>query len=158
MTERITVVYGRTSHIMTAMRPDPSIHDNIVYGYSVDCEGRRLVLHTSFRQREPHEFTDIVFRDVMAHHLEHALPGNILFDVEEVDIAALVRDNARLLADSWRYGWPPVDYRGDLDVLVAALKAAPVRAYEIGSSYGLSGWVLAGSCERVSRPEPARVA
>ncbi len=50
------------------MRPETSIHDNIVYAFSVDCEGRRLVLHTAFRDREPQEFTDVNFRDVVAHH------------------------------------------------------------------------------------------
>jgi hypothetical protein len=140
------------------MRPEPSVHDNIVYAYSVDCEGRRLVLHTAFRDREPHEFTDIVFREVIAHYFEHVLPGNIIFDVEEWDVAALVRENEQLFADSWRYGWPPVEYDGDLSRLVEALKATSVRAYSIGSSYGLSRWVLAGSCERVSRSEAARVA
>ena len=60
---------------------EPSVHDNFVYAYSVDCEGRRLVLHTAFRDRPPQEFTDVVFRDVVAHHFEHVLPGNILFDV-----------------------------------------------------------------------------
>src|SRR5438105_7712303 len=96
------------------MPPEPSVHDNFVYAYSVDCEGRRLVLHTAFRDREPHELTDVVFRDVVAHHFEHVLPGNILFGVEEADVGPLVRGNAGLLADSWRYGWRPVDYHGDL--------------------------------------------
>lgn len=140
------------------MQPEPSVHDNFVYGYSVDCEERRLVLHTAFRDHEPQEFTDVVFRGVVAHYFEHALPGNILFDVEEGDVAEIVRENKSLLADSWRYGWPPVEYRGDLAVLVDALKAASIRAYSIASSYGLSGWVLASACARVSRSEPATVA
>lgn len=139
------------------MRPTPSVHDNVVYAYSVDCAGRRVVLHTAFQDREPQEFTDVVFHDVVAHHFEYVLAGNILFEVEEADIAAVVQDNAQLLADSWRYGWPPVEYQGDLIALVAALKASSVHAYEIGSSYGMSGWVLAGSCERVSRDRPAKV-
>jgi hypothetical protein len=140
------------------MRPAVSVHDNLVYAYSVDCEGRRLTLHTAFRDREPHEFTDVVFVDVVAHLFEHVLPGNILFDVEEAEVDSVVRDNAALLADSWRYGWPPVEYDGKLDALIEALKAASVRAYVIGSSYGLSGWVLAGKCERVPRGQPATVA
>lgn len=140
------------------MRPTPSVHDNFIYAYSVDCEGRRLVLHTAYRDREPQELTDIVFCDVVAHHFEHVLPGNILFEVEEADVATVVKDNAQLLADSWRYGWPPLNYRGDLDALVDLLGASSVRAFSIGSSYGLSGWVLANSCERVSRSEPATVA
>lgn len=139
------------------MQLELSVHDNFVYAYHVDCEERRVVLHTVFRDREPQEFTDVVFSDVVAHHLEHALPGNILFDITESDIEVLVRENERLLTDSWRYGWPPVTYKGDLAALVEALKAASVRGYSISSSYGLSGWILAGACERVSRREPARV-
>ena len=140
------------------MRAEASVHDNFVYAYSVDCEGRRLTLHTAYRDREPHEFTDVVFRDVVAHHLERVLPGNILFDVEEADVAAVVRDNEHMLAESWRYGWPPVEYRGDPGELVKALKASSVRAYTVSSSYGLSGWVLAGACERVTRGQRAKIA
>lgn len=140
------------------MRPEPSVHDNFVYAYSVDCEGRRLTLHTAYRDREPNEFTDVVFRDVVAHQFEHVLPGNILMDVEEVDVAVLVRENQRVLAESWRWGWPPLAYRGDLGVLVEALRTSSVRGYEIQGSYGMSGWVLAGACDRVTRGEPARVA
>jgi hypothetical protein len=112
-----------------------------------------------YRDREPHEFTDIVFRDVLAHHFENVIEGNILLDVwEESDVGAIVRDDATLFADSWRYGWPPVEYGGDLTALETALKAASVRAFWIQSAYGLGGWVLAGSCERVSRNEAAKVA
>ena len=109
------------------MRPEPSVHDNIVYAYTVDCEARRLVLHTVFRHREPNEFTDVVFREVVAHDFSHVLAGNILFDVGESDIATLILQNKELFAESWRYGWPPVDYNGDLNVLLKALRAASVR-------------------------------
>ena len=139
------------------MGDEISVHDNFVYAYVVDCEARRIVLHTEFRDREPREFTDVVFHDVVAHVFEHVLPANILLDVDEVDVGALVRANGPLLEGSWRWGWPPVEYRGDLEALVAALKAKSVRAYEVQGSYGMSGWVLAGRCERVSRPEAARV-
>src|SRR4051794_25026115 len=111
------------------MQPEPSVHDNFVYAFSMDCEGRRLTLHTAYRDSEPHTFTDVVFRDVVAHHFEHVLPVNILFDVEEGDVTAILRENERLLSESWRYGWPPVEYGGDLDALVEALKASSVRAY-----------------------------
>lgn len=139
------------------MGTEPSVHDNFVHAYVVDCEGRRLVLHTEYRDREPREFTDVIFRDVVAHHFEHVLAANILMNVEEFDPDVYVRTNGRLLTDSWRWGWPPVEYRGDLEALVAALKAASVRAYEIQGSYGMSGWVLAGSCERVPRGEAGKV-
>lgn len=140
------------------MRPERSVHDNVIYAFSVDCERRRIVLHTAFRERDPHEFTDVVFRDVVAHQFEHVLSGNILFDVERTDVEQVVRDSADLLSDSWRFGWPPVEYNGNLDILVSTLKAASVGAYLIRSSYGLSGWVFAVECERLSRSERAGIA
>lgn len=141
----------------TVMRQELSIHDNFVYAYTVNCEGRRVVLHTAYRDGEPNEYTDVVFRDVVAHHLDHVLAENILFDIEESDIASLVQANKDLFAESWQYGWPPINYNGDLNKLVEALRAGSIRAFTIGSSYGLSGWVLASSCELVSRPDSANV-
>ena len=140
------------------MRQEPSIHDSRVYAYYVDCEGRRVVLHTVFRDQEPHEYTDVVFRGVVAHQFERVLDGNILFDIDDLDVATFVRENGALFADSWRYGWPPVDYNGDMNKLVDAFNAASARAYTIQSSYGLSGWVVAAGCDRVSRSDAARVA
>ena|SRR5690349_80139 len=135
--------------------PQLSVHDNFVYSYSVNCQRQRIVLHTAFRDREPREFIDVVFHDVVAHHFQHVLPNNILFDIEEVEVSALIRDNASVFADSWRYAWPAVEYRGDLDALVERLKAASLQAYSINSSYGMSGWVLAGKCEYRSRDTAA---
>jgi hypothetical protein len=137
------------------MSAEPSVHDNFVYAYAVECEQRRIVLHTAYRDREPHEFTDIVFSEVAAHHLEHVLPANILFDVEETDLQGLIHDNAAMFEASWRHGWPAVNYRGDLRALTAALRAASIKAYAIRSSYGLGGWVLAVSCQRIARIDPA---
>jgi hypothetical protein len=133
------------------LESEPSVHDNVIHGYTVDCAKGRVVLHTVFRDREPNEFTDVEFSGVVAHHFEYVLPGNILFEVEEIELSALVLDNASLFEHSWRYGWPSVEYRGDLDVLVQALRGATIRAYSVDSSYGLSGWVLAANCKRVAR-------
>ena len=132
----------------------PSVHDNVVYGYSVDCEGRRLVLYTAFRDCQPNVFTDVIFHDVFAHHFEYVLDGNILFDIEEVDIGSFVHENAAIFGNSWRYAWPSFVYGGNLDLLVIALHAASARAYRISSSYAMSGWVLARNSERVVRGSP----
>jgi hypothetical protein len=89
--------------------PEISIHDNDVYAYSVDCQNRRLTLHTQSMHREPPEYTDIIFRGVVAHYFVHVLEGNILFSVEEVPIEHLVRDYASDFEKSWRFGWPPIE-------------------------------------------------
>lgn len=140
------------------MTAEISVHDNFVYAFSVDCEGRRLVLHTAYRDGDANEFTDVVFRDVVAHRIEHVLPGNIRMDVEERDVASVVRENSDILERSFRYGWPPVEYSGDLSSLIECLKAQLTRAWSIDASYGLSGWVMAAQCERVRREQSASVA
>ena len=140
------------------MQPERSVHDNFLTGYTVDCEGRRITLHTVYRDREPFEYTDVLFHDVFAHRFEHGLEGNIRFDVEETNLAALVQGDAELFTKSWRYGWPPFEYNGDLEQLVRSMQAASARAFEISASYGLSGWVIARSSERVARGSPERVA
>jgi hypothetical protein len=139
-----------------AMRPEPSVHDNQVYSCQVDCEHKTIILHTVFRDKEAPEFTDVVFNNVLAHRFEHVRPGNILFDVEEIDPALIIRDQAAVFEKSRQYGWPPVEYNGDLDVLIATMKERRISGYSIDSSFGLPGWVLAGSCERVQRDQAAR--
>lgn len=139
------------------MQPERSVHDNFVSGYSVDCEGRRIVLHMVFRDREPFEYTDVVFQDVFAHRFEHVLEGNILFDVEEVDVENFVEGEGELFAKSWRYGWPSFEYDGDLPQLVRSMRAASARVFAVSSSYGLSGWVVARSVERIARASPVKI-
>src|SRR3982751_1183360 len=100
------------------MQEERSIHDNIIYAYGVDCERRLLVLYTEYLDHEPRELTDVVFCDVVANHFKHVLPGNVVFDIGEEDIAVIVKENEQLLSDSWRYAWPSIEYQGDLDELI----------------------------------------
>jgi hypothetical protein len=132
-----------------------SVHDNNVYGCSLDFKHQRLTLHTCFLDRSPHEYTDVVFHGVVAHHFERHLSDNILFDIAEVSATAIVEANADWFSDSWRYGWPPIDYRGDLSLLCNELQNQSINGFEIQSSYGLDGWVLCKSCDRLSRVEVA---
>jgi hypothetical protein len=139
------------------MPPDPShisIHDNTLYAYSVDCENRRLLLHTKFCLHQICEYTDVLFTQVVAHHFQDALPGNILFDIKESDLAALIHDNAALFTDGQRYGWP-IDYKGNLNTLIAELTKTNTRAFVVFSTLGLSGWVLAQTCQRLPRNQLA---
>ena len=127
-----------------------SVHDNNVYAYAVLCERRRIVLHTEYRDGSVEEYTDVVFTGVVAHHFERVLEGNILFDIEEVDPEYVVTEWAELFARQKNYGWPRIEYAEPQD-LVAALRQDGVMGYEIGSSYGLCGWVLATKLDVVRR-------
>jgi hypothetical protein len=137
------------------MADEISIHDNRVYAYNVDCDNRTLTLHTVYPHREPREWTDVIFQSVVAHHFDHVLQSNILYDITEMDVEALVKEQSNLFGDSWRFAWPFVEYKGDLGALAQTLKKNFVKAYSIDSSLGLSGWVLASGCTRRSRAEQA---
>lgn len=133
-----------------------SLHDNNVYAYVVHCEGRRIVSHTEYRYGGAEEFTDVTFTGVVAHHFECVLPGNILFDITEVEPAEIVNGSAELFARRKDDGWPAIEYREPQE-LALILKQQGIKGFEISSSYGLSGWVLAARmevAERAARSEP----
>src|SRR6266487_3004350 len=120
-----------------------SIHDNNIYAYTVACEQKRIVLHTEgYLEGDVREFTDVVFNGVIAHQFENQLPGNILFGIEEGDIAEIIRAKADLFEQGRRYGWPEINAQTN-DELARVLVESGIKTYEISSSYGLSGWVAA---------------
>jgi hypothetical protein len=123
---------------------EPSIHDNRVISYEVDGERRRIVLRTRFEDREPVEHTDLIFEGVLAYHFENDNFGNILFGVEEVSVPQLVEGNRRLFDEGSKYAWPG-PWNQSTQAAVQHLEAAGARAFEISSSYGLAGWVVAES-------------
>lgn len=121
-----------------------SIHDNRVVSYEVDAEHRRIVLHTRFEEREPVERTDLVFEGVLAYHFEDDNFGNILLGVEEISIVQLVASDRQLFLDGSKYAWPG-PWNESPEACVRYLESPEAKAFEISSSYGLSGWVVAAS-------------
>ncbi|HYE62759.1 MAG TPA: hypothetical protein VD997_12255 [Phycisphaerales bacterium] len=134
----------------------PSVHDTTVYAYTVDRENRRVILHTAFRDKEPHEFTDIVFTDVVAHEFRRVHQPSTLFDVHEVDLAQFIGEHADHFEASWRHDWPPANACNDTTELLSTLTGMDVRAFTIDASQGLSGWVLAARSQRVPRNMPGQ--
>jgi len=134
---------------------EPSIHDNRVVSYEVDGEHRRIVLHTRFEDREPIECTDVIFDAVLAYHFENDNFGNILFGVEEIPLPQLVACNRRLFEDGSKYAWPGPWNRSP-EASVQHFESNQAKAFEISSSCGLAGWVVAGSCH--IEPNPGRAA
>src|SRR5436853_7690269 len=119
-----------------------SFHDNFVYAYTVLCEERRIVLNTHFRDGGANELTDVVFEGVEAHYLRCSHDSNILFDIVEVEPEKIVSEYGDLFAAEKNFGWPRIEYKDRAD-LVNILKARGVKGFEIHSSYGLEGCILA---------------
>jgi len=128
-----------------------SIHDNRVVSYEVDGERRRIVLHTRFEDREPVECTDVIFEGVLAYHFENDNFGNILFGVEEIPVPQLVARNRRLFEEGSKYAWPG-PWNDSPEASIQHFESTGANAFEISSSYGLAGWVVADSCHL----EPSR--
>jgi hypothetical protein len=128
-----------------------SVHDNLLYGYEVACEGRRIVLHTEFRDGGVEEFTDVIFSGVVAHHFQDVLTGNILFGIDEMDVEQIVQSWGELFSEGTRHGWPDVIKYDNPADLVAMLRERGVKAFEISSSFGLRGFVLATAMELRAR-------
>lgn len=123
---------------------EPSIHDNRVVSYEVDGERRQIVVHTRFEDRDPVEHTDLIFEGVLADHFENDNFGNILFGVEEIPVAQLVVSYRSLFEDGAKYAWPG-PWNTSPEVSVQHFQSEAAKAFEISSSYGLAGWVVAKS-------------
>jgi hypothetical protein len=132
---------------------DRSVHDNNVYAYSVLCERRQIVLYTEYRDGGAEEYTDVLFSGVVAHHFEDVMSGNILFGIEEVDVAQLVSEWSDLFGRRKNYGWPDVIEYKDADDLISILRQRGIKGFDIGSSFGLGGWVLATKLDVSKRAE-----
>lgn len=139
-------------NIAKEMPEAPSVHDNHILAYTVSATEKRIVIETEYPHREPLERTNIVFDDVLAYHFERDLFGTIIFDFEEVDLCTFLKERAPMFEDGWRHGWP----RGwdkrkeEIEAYVTRLE---MRAFELTSSYGMDGWVLAKRMKKESKAE-----
>jgi len=124
-----------------------------VIAYHVDCERSRIVLHTRFDEREPVEWTDVIFEGVEAYELVGDNFGNILFDVREIPITQLVDEQRATFEEGVVYAWPGA-WNESPEAALRYFQDKEVKAFEIDSSYGLAGWVVAKSCRR-ERVTPA---
>lgn len=130
---------------------EQSVHDSTVYAYSVLCEQRRIILHTEYRHGEAEEYTDVIFLGVVAHHFESVLAGNILFGIEQVEVDRIVQEWAGLFAAEKNYGWPDLIRYADPAELISVLRQRRILGWEVSSSLGLSGWVMAEKMDIASR-------
>lgn len=128
-----------------------SVHDNRLLSYAVNCREREIVLHTAFLDREPHEYTDVIFSGVAAYRFEGDNFSTIIFDVSEVGLEDIYARHQDVFADAKNYGWPmPYD---SAEELLRGLRAENVKGYVINSSYGLDGWVWARGMTLKSRSD-----
>ncbi len=96
---------------------------------------------------EPFERTDVIFEGVIDHYFRNPVLPSIVFDVEEADVQLLIaRDKALIDLGHKIGGWPSF-WKNTVGEMVRTISQLGCRIFEISSSYGLDGWVVASSCE-----------
>jgi hypothetical protein len=125
----------------------PSLHDDFLVSYEVDCEARRIKLHARRDERvEANKglpVRTIVFEGVEGYRFENDAFGNIIFSLECISIEQLLATYGSQIAESYRLAGAPGPWAANLASAVQSLKAKRVQAFELSSSYGISGWILA---------------
>ena len=122
-----------------------SVHDNRIIGYEVDCQARRVVLHTVTDPSQPPERVDVVFNEVVAYKFEGDNFANVLLSLTEASLDELVRENAALFAENQKYCWPR-PWNASTDSVLKHCESLGAKAFNLGSAYGMGGWVIAQSC------------
>src|SRR5688572_13374436 len=127
----------------------PGIHDSLLVAYSVDSEHQALVLSLLPHHGSALAPFAVVFSGVVAHSFPAPLLPAILGDIRQTPADALLRQEWASIERAYRAnGWPGPWANSLLDAM-AFVTASELRGYEIESSYGLNGWVLARDARMV---------
>jgi hypothetical protein len=121
------------------------VHDSLLVAYSVSARSNEIVLSIDPHHGSAPRPFSVRFSGVAAHQFVYPHLPSILFGIDELPTEQLLRDKWDSLVNGNRQnGWPgfPVE---TLEKASEHLTRESLRAFEVSSSYGLSGWVLAKS-------------
>lgn len=128
-----------------------TVHDNNVYAINIRCEDKEIILHTEFLEKDPPEYIDIIFKNVIAHHFKHIWPGNILLNIKELDPDDFYSEYERDLKTARKFGLPiSVE---SADIFKTGINENGLQIYGIDPSYGLSGWVISSGVAYLAKLE-----
>ena len=129
-----------------------TFHDYHLTGYEVrgTIGEIELSLRWPYKTGVQHPPAQVVFRNVQGYFFEHDLGGNILYAIEEVDLEQRVHAEAASFGEQHKWGWP-LFWRGTAAQTVELLTQQNAKWFDISSSYGLSGWIVA--VEANEKPE-----
>ncbi|MCX7515424.1 hypothetical protein, partial [Frateuria sp. STR12] len=94
----------------------------------------------------------LIFRGVAAHQFVYPELPSIVLALSELPAETLLQKEWPNLAEGTRQcGWPG-RWATSLEAAIAFCASAGLKGYELDQSYGMSGWILAKSVERVGGP------
>jgi hypothetical protein len=122
----------------------PSIHDNLLVSYEVQCKARTITLRTEYCEADkPNEFTNVIFEGVQGYRFENDAFGNIIFGLETIPVQDLLKEFDAEISESYRMAGSPGPWAANLGSAPTYLQERGVKGFILSSSCGLSGWVLA---------------
>jgi hypothetical protein len=139
--------------IKLTMSDIPNIHDHSLLEYRVDLANRRITFFTLPEQARSQLNTKpllTVFEGREGHHFDKVSSGVIFLDIEEASLSEFLKDHESELDEGSKSVGAPPWWGGSLEKAHAYLAGRNVRAFEINSSYGFSGWVLATKVRRLA--------
>ncbi len=129
-----------------------SIHDNFLVSYSVHCEKAQIRFQTEFRdQDEPFEVTEVVLYGVFAYHFEGDNLNTIIFDIKEYPVDDILKKYTSKFQQGTKYCWPET-WNESMDKALNYLENRKAKAWEIESSYGMSGFIIGERIEFIRKP------
>ena len=125
------------------------VHDSLLVRYSVDAEAQELVFSLKpHHGSAPAPFT-VVFSDLVAHCFEAPLLPAILLEVIPVSAESIITAQWPAIERGFKAVARPGPWADSLASATHFAQTSGVQGFQIESSYGLSGWVLARSARVV---------
>lgn len=116
-------------------------HDFHLSGYEVRQFGGEIVLHLEVAGEESH----IRFSEIELYHFAHT-GGTIIFGIDEVPVSQILDESwERILHWAKQHGGVPHWDRDDRASYQAKIEADGYKAWDISSSIGFAGFVIAKS-------------
>jgi len=127
------------------------VHDNVIVSYQADFESEQLILKTKYYyDGAACENTDIIFKGYFTHIFSNEQKGSIIFGIEERMSTYFCERERELIEKNRKHCWPinyqTPDTKGELNKFI---QDNGYKVFDISSSYGLCGWVLAKRMEIV---------
>jgi len=124
------------------------VHDSQVIAYAVDSIANEVLLHLRAGP-EGSPLFGLKFHGAIAHRFPHPLMPSWVFGLVEVPAEKLLVREWECIAEGFRLvGWPG-PWADSLENAVAHCDGNAVVGYDLETSYGMHGWVLASSVERI---------
>ena len=125
----------------------PSVHDDFLVSYEVNCATRQIKLRAKRDPRLPTASEEqttrtIIFNGVEGYQFDNDAFENIIFALKMVSVEDLLASYGQQIMESYRLAGAPGPWADDLASAPHVLAAKGVQGFILSSSYGLSGWVL----------------